>query len=264
MNPQQKTPSLAKLMKPQKERGVEIKPRQAKVIGVFSCKGGVGKTTTVANLSMGLTEKLGSRVLTLDANLGAPNLGLHFGELTPKITVHDAISNEFPIENAIIQAQGVQAIFGSIAYEDEVRMVDLRELISPLRKKFKLILVDSAPGIGSEVVAALKACNEIIIVTDPYVPTIASTLKTFRAAEKYKVPIMGVVVNRVAEDPFELPMSEIRRALGWPIIGVIPEDKKVREATAAGIPVIRYYPNSKAAKEFRTLADKIINRVKKS
>ncbi len=254
---------LATLLKPAKEHGIDIKPRQARVIGVFSCKGGVGKTTTTANLAMGLTEKWGARVLTVDANLGAPNLGLHFGELTPKITVHDAIANEMPIEDAILEVQGVKGIFGSIAYEDEVRLVDLRELISPLRKKFKIILVDSAPGIGGEVVAAMKACNEIIIVTDPYVPTIASTLKTFRAAERYKVPILGVVVNRVAGDPFELPMSEIRKALGWPVIGVIPEDKKVREATAAGIPVIRYYPRSKAAKEFERLADAVIERMKK-
>jgi septum site-determining protein MinD len=255
---------LTTLLKPPRERGIEIRPRHARVIGIFSCKGGVGKTTTVANLGMSLTERWGPRLLTLDANLGAPNLGLHFGELTPKITIHDVISTELPIEHAILEVQGVRTIFGSIAYEDEVHLVDLRELISPLRKKFKVILVDSAPGIGSEVVAALKACNEIIIVTDPYVPTIASTLKTFRVAERYKVPILGVVVNRVAGDPFELPIKEIRRALGWPIMGVIPEDKKVREATAAGIPVIKYYPKSKAAKEFRRLAETLANRLRKT
>jgi MinD-like ATPase involved in chromosome partitioning or flagellar assembly len=255
---------LPTLLRPRRERGIEIRPKQARILGVFSCKGGVGKTTTVANLSISLTERMGSQLLALDANLGAPNLGLHFGELTPKITIHDAISAEFPIEDAVLEVQGVQAIFGSIAYEDEVRLVDLRELITPLRRQFKLIILDSAPGIGSEVVAALKACNQIIIVTDPYVPTIASTLKTFRAAERYKIPIIGVVVNRVAGDPFELPIKEIRKALGWPVIGVIPEDKKVREATAAGIPVIKYYPKSKAAREFKRLAETLVERMRRT
>jgi len=254
---------ISSLIKQEKERGIRIRQKRARIIGVFSCKGGVGKTTTVSNLSTVLAEKMGADVLTVDANLGAPNLGLHFGELTPKVTIHDVIANDLPIEKAIIENQGVRAIFGSIAYEDEVRLVDLREVLAPLKSKFKLIILDSAPGIGSEVVAALKACDDIVIVTNPYVPTVASTLKTFRAAERYKVPILGVVVNRVAKEPFELPMKEIRKALGWPIIAVIPEDKKVRESTAAGIPVVRYSPRSPAALELKRLGDYIVNHIKK-
>lgn len=258
-----KSPSIPALLRVRREKGIKIEPRQAKVIGLFSCKGGVGKTTTAANLSLAILERLGLNVLAFDANIGAPNLGLHFGELTPKITVHDAISANIPVENAILTVQGLKMILGSIAFGEEVHLVDLRELIAPLRKMFKLIVMDSAPGIGSEVVAALKACDEIIIVTDPYVPTIASTLKTFRAAEKYKVPIFGVVVNRVAGDPFELPIKEIRKALGWPVIAVVPEDKKVREATAAGIPVVRYAPKSPAAKEFAQLAEIVYEHLRK-
>jgi septum site-determining protein MinD len=255
---------LARLLKPKREPGIEIRPRQARVIGLFSCKGGVGKTTTIANLGVELSKRLGDKVLAVDANLGAPNLGLHFGELTPRITIHDVISHELPIEDAVLKIQDVPMILGSIAYEDEVHLVDLRELLSPLRRRFRVILLDSAPGIGSEVVAAMKACNEIIIVTNPYVPTIASTLKTFRAAERYKVPILGVVVNRVAGEPFELPMREIKKAFGWPVIGSIPEDKKVRESTAAGIPVIKYSPRSRASKQFKGLADFVVDHLKRT
>ncbi|MFN4133323.1 MAG: MinD/ParA family protein, partial [Candidatus Hadarchaeales archaeon] len=155
--------SIQELLKPKREKGIEIKPKHGRIVGLFSCKGGVGKTTTTANLSLALLEKFGANILAFDANIGAPNLGLHFGELTPKITVHDAISAELPIENAVLTVQGLKMILGSIAFEDEVHLVDLRELMNPLRKMFKLIVVDSAPGIGSEVVAALKACDEIII-----------------------------------------------------------------------------------------------------
>ncbi|MEM2192028.1 MAG: P-loop NTPase [Candidatus Hadarchaeales archaeon] len=263
MDQRMKRPSIPELLRPKREKGIEIRPRHGKVVGLFSCKGGVGKTTTTANLSLALLEKLGTNILAFDANIGAPNLGLHFGELTPKITIHDVISAELPVENAILTVQGLKMILGSIAFEDEVHLVDLRELINPLRKMFKLVIIDSAPGIGSEVVAALNACDEIIIVTDPYVPTIASTLKTFRAAEKYKVPIFGVVVNRVAGDPFELPIKEIRKALGWPVVAVVPEDKKVREATAAGIPVVKYAPKSPAAKQFVMLANTVYEHLRK-
>ena len=242
-------------------RRVEIKPKRAKVLGFFSCKGGVGKTTMVSNISTLLTDA-GMEVLALDANLGAPNLGLHFGELTPRITIHDVISSDLPIEQAIVEVQGVKMILGSIAFEEEVKMVDLGELISPLKKEFEFILLDSAPGVGSEVTMALKACSGMFIVTNPYVPTIASTLKTFRAAEKYNVPILGVIVNRMAGEPYELSLREIKQALGWPVIGVIPEDKAVTESTAAGIPVVRYKPKSPAAKKLQLLAKEILKKAR--
>ncbi|MEM2282161.1 MAG: P-loop NTPase [Candidatus Hadarchaeales archaeon] len=243
-------------------RRVSIKPRRAKIIGFFSCKGGVGKTTMVSNLAISLT-KLGKKIVAVDANLGAPNLGLHFGELTPKITIHDVISSELPIQDAILEIQGVKLILGSIAFEEEIRLVDLGELLSPLREEFELILLDSAPGVGSEVVMALKACSGMFIVTNPYVPTIASTLKTFRAAEKYRIPILGVIVNRVAGEPYELSLKEIRQAMGWPVVGVIPEDKAVTESTAAGIPVVKYKPNSPASKKLRELGGTILERIRR-
>lgn len=249
---------LLSLLKPAKERGIEIKQKRAQIIGVFSCKGGVGKTTTLANLAMGVSEILKGNVLAVDANLSAPNLGLHFGELDPKVTVHDALAGEVPIEKAIMDCRGLDVLLGSIAYGEEVHLVDLRGLLDPLRSKYKMILIDSAPGIGSEVVSAMRACDEIIIVTNPEIPTVASTLKTFRAAERYKIPILGAVVNKMRGEPFELPIKDVKKALGWPIIAAVPEDRKVREATAAGVPVVSYDPKSPAAAEFRKLSDYIV------
>jgi len=245
-----------------KERDMEIKQRRARVIGVFSCKGGVGKTTTLANISMCMSEILKGGVLAVDANLSAPNLGLHFGELDPKVTVHDALAGEVPIEKAIMDCRGMDVLLGSIAYGEGVHLVDLRGLLEPLRSKYKVILVDSAPGIGSEVVSAMKTCDEIIIVTNPEIPTVAGTLKTFRAAERYKIPIMGAVINKMMGEPFELPIKDVKKALGWPIIAAIPEDRKVREATAAGVPVVTYDPKSTAALEFKKLSEFIIKHIK--
>ncbi len=255
---------LFSLLKTSKERGIEIKQKRAKVIGVFSCKGGVGKTTTLANISMCLSQMLKGNVLAVDANLSAPNLGLHFGELDPKVTVHDALVGEIPIEKAVMECHGLDVLLGSIAYGEEVHLVDLRGLLEPLRTKYKLILIDSAPGIGSEVVAAMKTCDEIIIVTNPEIPTVASTLKTFRAAERYKIPILGAVVNKMRGEPFELPIKDVRKALGWPIIAAVPEDRKVREATAAGIPVVSYDSKSQAAVEFKRLSDFIVKHITKA
>lgn len=255
---------LLSALKPKRERGIRIKPKRARVIGIFSCKGGVGKTTTVVNIGMCLTQNMQNNILAVDTNLTAPNLGLHLGELSPKATIHDALAGELPIEKAVVERHGMQVLLGSIGYREEVHLVDLRSLFEPLKKKYKLILVDSGPGIGSDVISAIKACDEMIIVTNPMIPTIASTLKTFYAAERYKVPIVGVVVNRVQGDPFELPVKDVKKALGWPIIAVVPEDRKVRESTAAGVPVVRYASKSPAAREFRKLSEFLMKHITKS
>lgn len=251
-------------MKPAKEKGIEIKQKRARVLGIFSCKGGVGKTTTLANLSMCLSQMLKGNVLAVDANLSAPNLGLHFGELDPKVTIHDALMGDIPIEKAIINCHGLDVLLGSIAFGEEIHLVDLRSLLEPLRNKYKIIIIDSAPGIGSEVVSAMKTCDEIIIVTNPEIPTVASTLKTFRAAERYKIPILGVVVNKMRGEPFELPVKDVKKALGWPIVAAVPEDRKVREATAAGVPVVIFDPKSQAALEFKRLSEFVVKRITKS
>ncbi|MGQ9787840.1 MAG: nucleotide-binding protein [Candidatus Hadarchaeaceae archaeon] len=259
-----KNKKLLSLLKPTKERGIEIKEKRAILLGIFSCKGGVGKTTTVANLALCASQIFKGNVLAIDANLSAPNLGLHFGELDPKVTIHDALAGEIPVEKVILNYQGLDLILGSIAFGEEVHLVDLKDLLEPLKSNYRLILIDSAPGIGADVISAMKACDEIIIVTNPDIPTVASTLKTFRVAEKYKAPILGVVVNKVRNEPFELTTKDVKNALGWPIIAVVPEDIKVREATSTGTPVVSYDPESPAAAEFRRLSEFVTKHVIKS
>ncbi len=250
-------------LKPEKEAGIEIKPRKAIVIGIFSCKGGVGKTTTAANLSTCLHNALNGGVLAIDANLTAPNLGLHFGEMNPKNTIHDVLANKIPIEKAITKCSGLPAVLGSIAFGEEVHLVDLRSHLESLRSSYNIIILDSAPGVGPEVISAMKACDDVIIVTNPHIPTIASTIKTFGAAERYKTSVIGTVVNQIRGEPFELRMEDVRKSLGWPILVAVPEDPKVREATSVGVPVVRFAPDSPAAKRFSKLCDSVLDHIER-
>jgi len=138
--------------------------------------------------------------------------------------------------------------------------VNLRSFLEPLQPSYRLILVDSSPGIGAEVISAMKSCDEIIVVTNPEIPTVAATLKTFLLAEKHKVQVSGVVVNMVRGESSELPIRDLRKALGWPIIAVVPEDKKVREGASTGVPVAVSDPKSPAALEFKKLSEFIAKR----
>lgn len=240
-------------------RQIRIRPKKARVIGVFSCKGGVGKTTTAVNLATFLNEKLSGDVIVVEANLTAPNVGLHLGIVDPAITMHDVLAGRTSIERAVnVSAGGLHFIPGSIAVSEEIHLIDLKSCLDPLRKKYKYIILDSAPGLGPEVIAAVKASDESLIITNPEVPTIATTLRTFRAAERYRIPITGVVVNKVMGKRYEVPLSEIRKTLKWPIVATVPDDDKVRESLTAAIPVIRYAPRSPAAKKFREMGERLL------
>ncbi|MBS3815915.1 MAG: P-loop NTPase [Hadesarchaea archaeon] len=237
---------------------IDIKPKRAQVIGVFSSKGGVGKTTTAVNLGASLKKRLGSDVLVVDGNFSAPNLGFHLGIANPSATIHDVLAGNVSIENAVQECEeGLHAILGSVAYDESIHLVDLDECLKPLKNKYKVIILDSSPGFGPEVISDIKACNRILVVTNPEIPTIASTLRTFRTAEKYKVPIEGVVLNRVAGKDYEISASKVREGLSWPLLSVIPEDDKVRESLSEGKPIVFNYPDSDVTKKFRKLADRV-------
>lgn len=244
--------------KSSEERGrqVEIKKKRAITLGIFSSKGGVGKTTTAANLGSFLAGRFPEDVLVVDANLSAPNLGLHLGMINSEPTIHDVLAGEAPIGDAVHDCgNGLHAVLGSIGFDEPVHLVDLKETLKPLKRKYKIMILDSSPGFGPEVISAIKACTEILVVTNPEIPTIASTLRTFKTAERYKVPIKGVVLNKVSEKPHEIPVSEVEDRLDWPVISVVPDDDKVKESLTEGSPIARYEPDADAAEKFEELAD---------
>lgn len=242
--------------KSKRGRQINIKPKRARTIGIFSSKGGVGKTTTAVNLGAFLAKRLKNDVAVVDANLSAPNLGLHLGILNPSATIHDVLAGNAPIEDAVQDyGDGLHAIVGSIAFDEPVHLVDLKECLKPLKRKYKVIILDSSPGFGPEVISAIKACNELLVVTNPEIPTIASTLRTFRTAERYKIPIEGIVLNKVTGKRYEVPISEVKDRLNWPIVAVVPDDDKVRESLTEGTPVADYDPDANASKEFEKLAE---------
>lgn len=241
---------------------VEIKPKKAKIIGVFSCKGGVGKTTTVSNVGTVLSKEMKNNVLIVDANLTAPNLSVHFGVIDPYPTLHEVLVGKKGIEETVQEINGLDAIYGSMAFDEKIPRVNLNSCLKPLRKKYKLILLDSSPGLGDEVISAFEVCDEIIVLTNPDMPTVGSTLKTFRVAEKYKVPIVGTVINKVLGEDFELSQKEVKEALGWPVLGTVPEDNEVRRSTAEGVPIVEFDSESPAAKEFIRLSEKLEKEIK--
>jgi septum site-determining protein MinD len=223
---------------------------------VVSGKGGAGKTTLVANLAYALAE-LGQKVVAIDANPTTPNLGLHFGfHLAPK-TLHNALRGENEVEEiAYWHPFGFYVVPGSLSLEDikNANPEKLSEITSSLLGKADFVLMDCSAGLGKETISAMKACDEIILITNPDLPSVVDALRAFKIAEGMGKKILGIVINRIRNKKYELKASEIEDIIGLPVIAEIPEDEKISESIALKRPLIDYASSSQAALEFRRIA----------
>lgn len=232
-----------------------------RIIGVVSGKGGVGKSTIVSNLLYGLSE-LGQDVIGIDSNLTTPHLGLHFGlHLAPK-TLHDVLRDEEKISNVMYpHPYGFKIIPASmnVSALRDVNPEKLSNVVSSLEGRTDIVLLDCAPGLGREAVSGIQAANEILLVTNPDLPSVADALKTLKLSESLNKKVIGVVVNRVRKKSHELSREDIESMLEVPVLAEIPEDEKVPESIAAKKPIVDYNPGSNAAIGIRKLSYFLVN-----
>ncbi len=229
------------------------------IISIVSGKGGVGKTTTAVNLGIAL-QQLGKKVCLVDANITTSNLGLHLGIVHYPVTLHEVLKNRFPILDSLyIHESGVRILPGSLSLEvsKNINMDSLRRNIEILGKKFDFVIVDAAPGIEKEALAAISIAEEIIIVTNPELPAITDAIKIIELAKRSKVTIKGIVLNKVFGRDFEPLKEEIESVTNIPVIAEIPFDMKIMESVADKIPAVLSSKNSSAAKAFFRLAERI-------
>lgn len=232
-----------------------------RVIGVLSGKGGVGKTTTVANIGLALSILYNRRVLLLDGNSTTPDLGLHLGLYSMPYTLEDVLQGKVKVKGAIYRhPSGVDILPSSMSISEAG--VDLRELKRFFYElqDYDMLFLDSPPGLGEGIRATLDIAREIIVVTNPEVPAITDALKLVEVASKAGVTIGGVVLNRVRGEKYELSLLEVESVFDVPVIASIPEDARVRESIAFGEPIVSHSPYSPAAVAFKKLAARLEGR----
>lgn len=227
-----------------------------RVIVCTSGKGGVGKTTLVSNLAANLTE-LGQQVIAIDANLTTPNLGLHLGMHLVPNTLHDVLRGDVKIKNATyIHPLGFGVIPASMNLNDlkDVDVGRLPEVTLNLLGKADYIILDCAAGLGREAISAISASTEVLIITNPDLPSVVDALKTVKVARDTGKQITGVVVNRVRGKDYELAKSEIEEMLNASVLAEIPEDNNISKSIANKTPITNLNPDSPASVEIRRLS----------
>ncbi|MEM5881086.1 MAG: AAA family ATPase [Candidatus Aenigmatarchaeota archaeon] len=231
------------------------------VMGIISGKGGVGKTTITVNLGVTLVKYFSKKVLVMDGNITAPNLGLYLGFLETEKSIIDVLRNRIDIKDCIyLHPSGLHVIPSSLESFDEemLKRIDLlEEKINEIKDFYDYILIDSAAGISLEVLEVIKISDYIILVCLPEISSIISMLKARRVVLEYGKRILGLIINRVAErTKMERSYTEYLSYLR--IIGEIPFSKLVAKSIAEVKPAVLLEGDKKFVEAFKEIAANVI------
>lgn len=228
-----------------------------KSIGIISIKGGVGKTSTVAALGAAIAS-FNKKVLIIDGNFSAPNLGLHLGIVDPEITAHHVLRGKAKAEDAIYEYENMDIMPASLLDRQIKNPMKFRKKIAHLKDMYDVILIDSSPSLNNETLAAMMASDELLVIATPDYPTLSATLRATRIAKQRKTPIIGLILNKVYNKNFELSLEEIEESSGTPVLAVLPHDLAVLESLANTTPSTVYAEKSEVATEYTKLAAALV------
>jgi len=227
-----------------------------KSIGVISLKGGVGKTSSVVALGSALAD-FGKKVLLVDANFSAPNLGMHLNILNPDKTLHDVMARNVNVLDAIYRVGKLDVLPAGLFSRKKFSPLKLKDSLSYLKRKYDYLVIDSSPSLGEETLGAMMASDGLVVVTTPDVPTLSTTVKAVKFAKKRNAPILGLILNKVHGKKFELGLDTIEEMAGVPVMAVIPHDINFLKSLSNFMPYTEHSPRSEGADEFKRLASTI-------
>ncbi len=230
-----------------------------KSIGIIAIKGGVGKTSCTASLGAALAYQFGKKVLLVDANFSAPNLGLHFGLTDPKKTIHDVLSGSVPASSAIHCYNGNLHLIPASLVSNRINPHQLKQKLAQVKDDYDVIMLDSSPNLNEEMLSTMLASDELYVVTAPDYPTLSTTLRAVKLAKERGTKIKGLIINRIRGKSYELSLNDIEEAAGVPVIGALPEDDSLPEAVSKTTPLAYFNPKSSANYEFNKIAAAMIN-----
>lgn len=236
----------------------------AQVITITSGKGGVGKTTTVANLGASLAL-LGRRVVCIDTDIGLRNLDVVMG-LENRIVYDlvDVVEGHCRLRQALIKDKRLSELYLLPAAQTRdktaVSPEEMIQLCNQMRSDFDYILIDSPAGIEQGFRNALAPADRVLIVTTAEVSAVRDADRIIGLAEAAEKDPPKLIINRIRPDMIDrgdmLSTADIIEILAIDLIGIVPDAEEIIVATNRGVPVA-FENNSQAGTAFRNIARRI-------
>lgn len=216
------------------------------VIVVTSGKGGVGKTTTTANLGTGLAME-GKKVVLIDTDIGLRNLDVVMG-LENRIVYNlvDVIENNCRIKQALIKDKRHQNLFllPSAQTKDKtaVSPEQMKKLADELRNEYDYIIMDCPAGIEQGFQNAIAGADRALVVTTPEVSAVRDADRIIGLLEANEITKTHLIVNRLRSEMVKegnmMSSDDVVDILGIDLIGIVPDDEHIITSTNNGEPLV--------------------------
>jgi septum site-determining protein MinD len=216
------------------------------VLVVTSGKGGVGKTTTVANLGTGLAMA-GKKVALVDADIGLRNLDVVMGlENRIVFDLVDVVENRCRLKQALIRDKRLEGLFllpaSQAKDKSAITPEQMRELCAALSREYDYVLVDCPAGIEQGFRNAIAGAEKALIVTTPEVSAVRDADRIIGLLEAAELANPRLIINRLRPDMVRrgdmMDVEDIREILAIELIGVIPDDEGIIVSTNRGEPIV--------------------------
>ncbi|WP_416827494.1 septum site-determining protein MinD [Ectobacillus polymachus] len=234
-------------------------------IVITSGKGGVGKTTTSANLGTALALS-GKKVCLVDTDIGLRNLDVVMGlENRIVFDLVNVVEGTCRLPQALIKDKRFDDLYllpaAQTSDKTAVNPEQLKEIINELRQDFDYILIDCPAGIEQGFKNAIAGADKAIVVTTPEVSSMRDADRIIGLLETEDIEPPKLIINRVRSHLLKnhemLDVDEIVRTLSIELIGVVEDDDLVIKATNSGQPVA-LNPSGKASLAYRNIARRLL------
>lgn len=237
----------------------------SEVIVITSGKGGVGKTTTSANLGAGLAL-LGKKVVMIDADIGLRNLDVIMGlENRVVYNIIDVIEGSCRLKNALIRDKRYDNLYllpaAQTRDKDSMTPEQMQKLCENLKEEFDYIIIDCPAGIEQGFKNAIAGADRAIVVTTPEVSAVRDADRIIGLLEANELSKPMLVLNRIRIDMVKrgdmMDMEDVTEILAIDLLGIVPDDESIVVTANKGEPAVMDN-NSKAGQAYRNIAKRII------